>query len=255
MITCFLLFFYSLFSTQTVSSSDPDRKFSRGIQLLQEKNYAEAIASFQDLLKEGYQAPEVYHNLGVAYAQNGQLGKAVLYHYRALRLAPGDEEIIKNLTVCLKKANLPETEINELSKQPLAAYLSVQASVDQWALVLLIGSCSLLLLFIGNTYVHAVIPATVSKKVSGVLLVVCLIALLSIAYQTYLLFPEKEAFITAGPVTAKKAPNEKAKDSLILSEGTKVEVLDIFKGWAKVKLTNGITGWVKTEAIEGVASK
>ncbi|MDL2230631.1 tetratricopeptide repeat protein, partial [Alistipes sp. OttesenSCG-928-L06] len=41
----------------------------------------------------------MYYNMGNAYYKDNQIGKAILYYNKALRLDPGNDDIKHNLTV------------------------------------------------------------------------------------------------------------------------------------------------------------
>ena len=43
-----------------------------------------------------------------------------------------------------------------------------------------------------------------------------------------------------------------SEDLFILHEGAKVEVLEIFKDWTKIKLSDGMIGWLKTADLERI---
>mgnify|MGYP001491891012 FL=1 len=50
----------------------------------------------------------------------------------------------------------------------------------------------------------------------------------------------------------KSAPSNKSEDLFILHEGTKVQVLEVFNGWTKIKLSDGMIGWLENQDIEQI---
>jgi SH3-like domain-containing protein len=50
----------------------------------------------------------------------------------------------------------------------------------------------------------------------------------------------------------KSAPSMQSEDLFILHEGAKVEVIEIFKDWTKIKLSDGMIGWLKTDDLERI---
>ena len=50
----------------------------------------------------------------------------------------------------------------------------------------------------------------------------------------------------------KSAPSNQSEDLFILHEGTKVQVLEVFNDWTKIKLSDGMIGWLENKAIEEI---
>ena len=50
----------------------------------------------------------------------------------------------------------------------------------------------------------------------------------------------------------KSAPSIQSDDLFILHEGTKVQVLEVFNDWTKIKLSDGMIGWLENLAIEEI---
>ena len=62
-------------------------------------DYPAATEGYERLLGEGYESAQLYLNLGNAYFKRGMNGRAILNYRKALRLAPGDEDIRYNLSI------------------------------------------------------------------------------------------------------------------------------------------------------------
>jgi tetratricopeptide (TPR) repeat protein len=251
-MTVYLLSVYCLFLGSALDThTSAESEFKVGVQLLQEKKYNESIYIFERLLENGYTTCEVYTNLGVAFSLNGQQGKAILSHYRALRIVPNDKETINNLNILLKKANVSDPEVTQpLIILPFLLQIMLCLSTDKWALIILVVSLSssmglILSIFSKNSLMKARLTI-----LSNALILVLLAVTFCVAIQEYYLHNNKEAIIITGKVTTKRAPSISAKDSFILQEGTKVYVLDIFRGWAKVRLSKGEASWVSLNTIK-----
>ncbi len=68
-----------------------------GVILLDQKKYDEAAAEFRESLKQREDSPEANRNLGTALAALGNVEEAITYLQRAVRLAPGNEFVKKEL--------------------------------------------------------------------------------------------------------------------------------------------------------------
>ena len=60
-------------------------------------DYAEAIRLYSEVIEAGVQDPDVYFNLGTAFAQSGDYPRAILSYERALTLRPNDAGAATNL--------------------------------------------------------------------------------------------------------------------------------------------------------------
>ena len=63
---------------------------------------------------------------------------------------------------------------------------------------------------------------------------------------------EEQAIVISSSVYVKSSPDEKGNDLFILHEGTKVEVLETYTGWKKIRIANGTIGWLKINEIEKI---
>ena len=70
--------------------AEANRRVERG-------EFAEAAQQYEALIGLGYRDTAVYYNLGNAYLEDGDLGRAVLNYLRAEELSPRDPDVIANL--------------------------------------------------------------------------------------------------------------------------------------------------------------
>ena len=62
-----------------------------------EGNYEAALEMYGQIHAQGYEAPDLYYNMGNAAFRSNKLGYAVLYYNKALKLDPAHEEAQRNL--------------------------------------------------------------------------------------------------------------------------------------------------------------
>ena len=60
----------------------------------------------------------------------------------------------------------------------------------------------------------------------------------------------KPAIVFAAETSVKNDPNPNGQELFQLHEGTKVQILETFENWDKIKLSDGKTGWIKTADIK-----
>ena len=66
------------------------------------EHYQQAIADYEELLKQGANA-DIYYNLGNAYYRTNNLTRAIINYERAALLAPGDADVRFNLQLARSK--------------------------------------------------------------------------------------------------------------------------------------------------------
>jgi tetratricopeptide (TPR) repeat protein len=81
-----------------------DRRFQEANAAYSRNDFTEAIAVYEELAAAHGFSDALLYNLANSYAQSGMIGRAVLNYERALRLAPGDPDIVANLQL-VRSAN------------------------------------------------------------------------------------------------------------------------------------------------------
>ena len=91
------ILFLILFLFTGVYAQQPKQLFQKANQAYQNQNFQQAIELYQNILGQGYQATEIYYNLGNAFFRLNNLGQAILNYEKALKLNPNDPDIRYNL--------------------------------------------------------------------------------------------------------------------------------------------------------------
>ena len=115
---------------------------------------------------------------------------------------------------------------------------------DIWAIITVV----LMLLFV-ISFIKYTLEKYTSKKrlffiIAGISLLFSLLSL-SFAYQQQVnVNNTKYAIVFAKESDVRAEPKLSGEQAFVLHEGTKVQVLDSFQDWTKIKLTNGSIGWI-----------
>ena len=214
--------------------------------------YAEAIVDYEKIIKEGYEAPELYFNMGNLYLKTNNTGKAILYYEKAKKLYPNDEDINYNLKMANQKVTdrieaIPQLFISEWKNSFYGTF-----SEKGWSLLCIATLSLSAILF--SLYI---LLKTIGQKqlvfFSGIVLLLTGSVLFFIAKSTYSQSAmQSEAIVMLPSVTVKGSPDENGTKLFVLHEGAKVKLEDSNNDWLEVKLPNGNTGWVKTGAVEKI---
>jgi tetratricopeptide (TPR) repeat protein len=219
----------------------------------QAAQYEEAIQRYERLLQQGYQSAALYHNLGNACYRAGQLGRAVLYYERALKLEPGDGQVIQNLQVV--RAQLPG-QPSAIFVEPgiLRAWKSLQGalSANSWAAL----GLACLWLGISGLLVWLFHWARRYKKAgftAGLALIVLSLLPFLLAYgRTQQQYRQHYAVLLLPQTELRAGPEAESQALQPLYEGAKVQILDRLGQWYFVRLPDATQGWLPMDAAVGI---
>ncbi|MCH8546193.1 MAG: tetratricopeptide repeat protein [Cryomorphaceae bacterium] len=220
-----------------------------GNAFYESSEYELAVEKYTFILSQGIVSSEVYFNLGNAYFKKNNLGKAILNYERALKLAPKDEDIQFNLEFArASTVDKIESTGTVWFKKMVHGYLKTM-NTNAWAMVSLVLVFLALLfwiLFLSNRYApNGLIIALV------VSLLLAIAAILS-SFGRRLLEAQRFAIVMDDGITVKSAPAQKGEDMFIIHEGTKMELLDEYQTWFKIRLENGNVGWLPQNTVEEI---
>ncbi len=229
----------------TSYASDVKILYQEANQLYQEGKFDTAAVRYESILQLNKVAPEVYYNLGNCYYKMNNIPSAILNYERALRLAPGDDDIVFNLQLA-NYQTIDKVEV--LPKLFIWRWwdgLRTLFSFDGWAYL---GVISLFITILFFTFFKVSRDMVVRKRlfypglIAGIFTV---LALLAAENQYAEKKSGKEAIIFTPTLTLKSSPDKTGKDLVVVHEGLKVVVIDKLGDWSKVRLSNGAVGWVE----------
>lgn len=239
----FLPFYFPL------SAQQPEEIFKEANRLYQSGNYYEAIENYELLVQQDFNDADLFYNLGNAYYREGQLGMAILYYEKALKLKPGSEDIKHNLAIVNSKVvdkveRLPGFFLFEWWENLLALFTISGWTIAAYTIFIL------LLFFIGLYYFAR--SAQEQKiffysSIAASALLVLTILLLAINLNRELKI--KNGVVVNTSVTVKQSPDPLGSNAFIIHEGLKISVEDNLDEWVKIKIPDGKTGWIKKNNI------
>lgn len=212
-----------------------------------------AVASYEALLAEGLESPELETNLGAAYLRQGKRGQAALHLERALALAPGDDDARYDLGE-LRRTNVDKLEGGEEQgpaeilvrlTSPLPGPTAALALVVFWSLA----------------WAFAALSAARPRKLAGTPLgtaaigcfvIAAICAAVAAGSSAGRKLSLRRAVVVAPAAAAHEGPNAKSKSPFEVHEGTAVSIEETLSGFSRIKLANGLTGWVDASALERV---
>lgn len=248
-----ILFFLSISYTDASNLQDTIKIWmDEGNTAYQNKNYQSAIEYYLNIVDKNYEHEFLYYNLGNAYFKNEELGKAVLWYERALKLSPGNEDIQHNLAFVNQKLEDKIEIIPELFFTKWYRSISSSWTPKQWGILTIAAFIVLLtalLLFLFSRYNRI-------RSTSVYLVILSFIVFISslvFAIQTTRNQEDQsEAIVLKSITNGKSTPNETGTDLFVIHEGLKVKITDQLNEWVEIKLPNGEKGWVEYSALEKI---
>jgi tetratricopeptide (TPR) repeat protein len=233
------------------AGATPEARFDEGYAAYEADRFAEAAESFRAAIEEGVRDPRLEYNLANAEFRSGRIGVAILHWERALRLAPGDPDVLANLALARERL-VDRIEVPDPG--PFARALARaqgRLGPDLQAVVVLI-------LFLASAFVLAWClrrpggfgPAW-GWMLSGLALALVL-AGWSFAATLDRVEGGEGAIVLEPAVEVLAGPSPANATVFRMHEGTRVELRESRGGWVRVSLPNGLTGWVPADAVERI---
>ena len=230
--------------TSSIAAQNNDSLFVSANNFYKNANFEKAIEHYKKIEEKGAVSPELYLNLGNTYYKLNQVGPAIYYYEKALKLDPIQDDVLNNLVFAKRLAldniaMVPKTVFQRFHEN----YLQ-KLTYNEWAILTVIFSFLTALLFLFFYFAY-----TPSKKriyfTTSVLSLILFIFVIFITYNEYDRSKNnKEAIVFAEKTTIRNAPTLNAEAIFTLHEGAKVIVLDAIDNWKKIKLADGKQGWI-----------
>ncbi len=247
-IIAFITIIFLLVSGFSFASEQEDL-MKQGNQFYQDKQYENAIGSYQKVINLGFEGTSLYYNLGNSYYRDGKIGLSILYYEKALRLSPGDDDVIHNLTIANAKTvdkidTLPKFFLFQWWESLLALFsLSGWTNIVYMFYLLLLTSIGLYF-FAKKSSIqrYSFFSGLISALfliISSVFLIINLNRVLNI----------KNGIVIGPSASVKLSPDPSSNDAFIIHEGLKVMELDNVENWVKIRLQDGKEGWVQKNEI------
>ena len=219
--------------------------FSEANELYNRANYIEAINNYKEIIKNDFHSAELYYNLGNAYYRLDSIASSVYYYEKALQLNPNDREIIDNLALVNKTL---VDEIDPITTPLIESILKSLSNIfyfETWGYISIFFSFLIVALFLSYYFASS----SRIKRLTFVLLCVSSILMLASlingnkGYDNYV--NNEYAIIYSYETDLKTEPNFRSETLFMLHEGTKVQVIENYNNWIKVRLVNGQIGYIQ----------
>ena len=226
--------------------------FEKGNAYYAKGKYTEAVAAYENVLKDNKQSSELYFNLGNAYYKLNQVAPSIYNYEKALVLNPKDKESINNLKFAQKRTIdeikvIPKVGFGKLLRDFTGIY-----HYNTWGWISVGLATLFLLLFLGYYFSQKTLTKRIFFFGMFVVIFMMLITLSAAIIEKSHFDTEKPAIIFTEMANVKPEPRDGGKPLFVLHEGTKVYVFETIGKWRKIQLTDGTEGWIESSAIKEV---
>ncbi|MFV9551703.1 tetratricopeptide repeat protein [Algibacter sp. PT7-4] len=218
--------------------------FNKANALYNQGKYAEAIDNYMAILETEKHSADLYYNLANAHYKLNNIAPSIYYFEKALLLNANDADINNNI------AFAKNMTIDAIDVVPDAGFSKVlntttnKMSFNTWAKTAVILVFSFVILFLVYYFAYS----TLNKRLAFIGSITSLILVfitLAFAFHKYNLDKkDNPAIVFAQESKVKSNPNSRSEESFRLHEGTKVQVLESYNDWKKIKLSDGKEGWM-----------
>ena len=218
------------------------QRFDQANKAYQQGHFEEAADGYRQLAEQGTDDAAVWYNLGNAYAQLDDLGRARVCFERALRLSPRDGDVRANLSTLMQKLVDKETD-----EDPLLHYarwftmneLAITSSV-LWLLTAVLFAA----------WLRRRHEATGWLCALSLGLLLCCGGLFALRYHADA--DARQAVVIPGEVKLFNGPGRDYTPSISLHAGTRVQVLRSEGDWREIGAFNHVSGWLRAEELESI---
>lgn len=243
-----------LLAVVPLAEADSQRAlFERANAAYARGDYPTAIRAYETLTESGVEDAVVYYDLALAYAKQGQHGRAILWFERAVMLAPGDaasEAGIAASTAALGRHRADANGETTMRTRPPFREAAVRGiDGNTLAVVALVLSALFFGVLGALRFVRGETPR-LALWIAAPLLGLALAASSLALGQKLGYFDEGAQAIVLGAETdLREAPDPRATTRGVVHEGERARVVGRDRGWSRVRLPGAREGWLPSEVV------
>ncbi|MEN8156608.1 MAG: SH3 domain-containing protein [Bacteroidota bacterium] len=229
-----------------------DSLYSKAGDLYELEEYENALTLYREIVTSGYEAADLYYNMGNAAFRSNSIGYSVLYYEKALKLDPVHHDAAHNL------AYLSRYRVDAFEEVPeffIRTWISaaVHALPERtWSILALFSFVLTLVWVLLYLYTKRMALKKTGFFAALMGLILFIFTLSSaIAGHRSIIHPDS-AIIISPSVVVRSTPSESGNELFILHEGTKIRVNEEVTGWQNIRIIDGREGWIPAGDFENI---
>ena len=238
------------FSFVSWAFADTDFKaaFERANVSYKENKFDQAINEYNGIINRGFENGNIYYNLANSYLKKGELGRAILNYERARLFMGQDSDLQSNYEYALSLGNLGKDEyrgnlwIGRLEK----AFYGL--NVNQVVVILFVFQSGFFLIITLKTLRK---KQMMFYKAALLGIAFCFV-LSAVGLKRKIDYRSVAAIAIDKEIEVKFEPFSGATTHFVISQGSKVDIIEFGQSWVKVRRSDGKTGWVNSGSVEKI---
>ena len=236
----------------TMAQPTSTERWEMGNKAYMDGAYDKAVEEYNAILEGGEYSMELYYNLANANFKMDNIGKAILYYNKALRIAPSQEDVQHNLAIAEAQTKDRVGEETTFFFAEWMRALRNTMSCTAWSVLSLV----MFALFLAFALLFLLASPIKVRKVGfycALCAVVLFVATTSFAISSRNdILTHDEAIVLSSAISVKSSPDRSATELFVLHEGTKVRIVSEIEEWCEVVLADGKKGWLQKNDIEEI---
>ncbi|MDP8220048.1 MAG: tetratricopeptide repeat protein [Candidatus Stygibacter frigidus] len=231
------------------------KTLDEAIDAYHNKDYDTALSSFLYLENNNVVNADLYYNIANCYFRQSQIGKAIIYYKKALKVDPAHTAANSNLKfiLTLTKDKIDSSDNGALSQFLLRIYHSFDLNKAALFTAILFFILILLLILMQTVFQHR------DKSLPVFLIFLVLILLVISATVSYIKYQNfhsaRDAVVTSQTAIGYSGPGTEYTRVFTIHEGMICHIEETNDNWLLIKLPNGIGGWIESDLLEIVKIK
>ena len=237
----------SLIAFSQVIAAENEQLWKDAADYYDKGQYKNAIDNYNTLLEHGFQAPEVYYNLGNAYFKAGDLGHSVWSYRRALKLDSSFQPAKDNLNY-VRARNTDQISIKGRGFiLDIWDFLTGLFSINGYLFLF-----TLAWWLTAAVAVYAIIKINGSHRPYYLLILPLFIVIFSGASAAQRIDDERMTswgVLISDSADIREGPGAEFNKVVVAHEGLEFKILGVRENSCLIELENGLKGWVNKQAV------
>ena len=241
-----------VFDEPDAVEASPEQLWDRANTAYVNGDYHAAAEIYEGILAQGLSSVKLYYNLANAYFKEGQLGKSILFYRRALRLAPGNDDIRYNLSVAEARTKDNIEDIPEFFFVTWMREARHTMSCTAWSVLSLVLLACALALFLVYLLAQRLSLRKAGFYGTVVAVLLCMLTTWFALGERREMLDDTSAVVMTASTAVKSSPDKSSTDLFVLHEGTVVTITNRLDDWCEVVIADGKKGWLECRKIETI---
>jgi len=233
--------------------SRPQALFNRGNYMMEEQDYAEAVAIFQQIEQNGHASGPLFYNMGISYLYLDSLGLASYYFHKSKAFRESADRAKEGVATVERLMRIRGTFIPQLSWYAFFDWFLFHMNHVAWIVWgLVLINIGVLVILAGWLYRpdRRIAIAGMALSAIGIVQVVATISI-SVWASGY-----QQGVVVGNGIPITPSPDMMVDEDLSPDLAYEAYTVTLDKrlsrqheGWVHIRLRNGVSGWIPEPAV------